>query len=171
MSVKNFQNTVFPIKNTLFRVAKRVVGSTAEAEDVVQEVFIKIWKQRAQLPTIQNVEAWCMRMTKNLSIDKLRSKHQRTIELNSTYDQVDFSGNPHQLLESKDAMEQLQTIMNKLPEKQRLILHLRDVEGLSYQEISETMELPLNQIKVNLFRARKQMKEYILHNQAFNSLI
>ena len=165
MSVKEFKNIVFPIQNALFRVAKRVVGESSLAEDVVQEVFIKIWNQRNQLADIKNIEAWSMRMTKNLSIDKLRSKHQKTVELDEQYDQVSAAHSPHQLLESEDTMQHLKQLMHALPEKQRLILHLRDVEDLSYQEISEVMNLPMNQVKVNLFRARQQMRARILDSK------
>ena len=165
MNIKEFQNTILPIKNTLYRLAKRVVGETSEAEDVVQEVFVKIWNQRTQLTEITNVEAWCMRLTKNLSIDKLRSKHRRTEAFHPEFDQADDQQTPYQFVETNDTMQQIENMMNALPEKQKMVMHLRDIEGLAYQEIAEALEIPLNQVKVNLFRARKQVREQILASE------
>lgn len=162
MTIKEFQHTILPIKNTLYRLAKRVVGETSEAEDVVQEVFVKIWNQRNQLTEITNMEAWCMRLTKNLSIDKLRSKHRRTEPFEKGFEQVDNEQTPYQFVETNDTMSQIENMMNALPEKQKMVMHLRDIEGLPYQEIAETLDIPINQVKVNLFRARKQVREQIL---------
>ncbi|MFT4762899.1 MAG: RNA polymerase sigma-70 factor (family 1) [Paraglaciecola sp.] len=165
MNSKEFQNTILPIKNTLFRLAKRVVGEASEAEDVVQEVFVKIWNQRSQLTEITNIEAWCMRLTKNLSIDKLRSKHRRTEAFQPEFDQVDDQQTPYQFVETNDTMQQIENMMNALPEKQKMVMHLRDIEGLAYQEIADALEIPINQVKVYLFRARKQMRERILSSK------
>ena len=168
MTIKEFQHSILPIKNTLYRLAKRVVGETSEAEDVVQEVFVKVWNQRNELTEIANLEAWCMRLTKNLSIDKLRSKHRRTESLLPEFDQTDNEQTPYQLVETNDTMQQIENLMNALPEKQKMVMHLRDIEGLAYQEISDALEMPVNQVKVYLFRARKQMREEILTSKILN---
>lgn len=168
MTIKEFQHTILPIKNTLYRLAKRVVGEAVEAEDVVQEVMIKVWNQRSDLSGIANVEAWCMRITKNLSIDKLRSKHRRTENFSSTMDQIDDEQTPYQVVETNDTMQQIANLMNKLPEKQKMVMQLRDIEGMAYQEIAESLEMPINQVKVNLFRARKQMREQITASKILN---
>ncbi|MBY0435566.1 MAG: sigma-70 family RNA polymerase sigma factor, partial [Cyclobacteriaceae bacterium] len=77
MDLETFQNLVFPVKNKLFRFAYRLLGSSDDAKDVVQEVFIKVWNGREQLNEIQNLEAWCMRITKNMSLDRLRQQQRR----------------------------------------------------------------------------------------------
>ena len=77
MDVETFTREIIPYKNKLYRIALRIVGTNAEAEDVVQEVFIKLWKKKDELHQLANKEAWCVTMTKNLSIDKTRSKHHR----------------------------------------------------------------------------------------------
>src|SRR6185436_11643875 len=77
MTLETFQNLVFPVKNKLYRFAFRLLGSTEDAQDVVQEVFIKVWNGREQLGDIENIEAWCMRITKNLSLDRLRQSQRR----------------------------------------------------------------------------------------------
>jgi RNA polymerase sigma factor (sigma-70 family) len=78
MNWKTFHMNVEAIRNKLFRFAVSMLRDEAEAEDVVQEVVIKLWKQRDQLDRIHNMEAWTMRLTRNLSIDKIRSKHAGT---------------------------------------------------------------------------------------------
>lgn len=158
MTIKKFTRQITPIKDRLYRFAMRMVDNAAEAEDVVQEVLIKLWHKREELTQIQNLEAWSIRLTKNLSLDKLRSKHKRTEGLEGHYDLVSDSRNPEQLIESKDAMQRIHQLMQQLPESQRLVLQLRDIEELSYKEIAECLDMSMNLVKVNLFRGRQNLK-------------
>ncbi|MCU0346159.1 MAG: RNA polymerase sigma factor [Saprospiraceae bacterium] len=158
MNHHDFKTKILPIKNRLFRFALGIVGQAAEAEDVVQEVFIKLWNNRQQLDAISNVEAWCITATRNLSIDKLRSKHQRLQPMAAGFDLHDQSATPYEAVVSNDVISQVRNLMSRLPEKQRDIMQLRDIEGLSYQEISDTLDVPMDQVKVYLFRARKAVR-------------
>ncbi len=169
MNLIDFKNKVLPNKNKLFRVALRIVGDAAEAEDVVQEVFIKIWKRRADFSNIKNIDAFCMQMTKNLAIDKTRSKHKRTQELGLGVDFATHSANPHQQTETNDTISRIKRLVEQLPEKQQLVMQLRDIEDLSYIEISKALDMPMNQVKVNLFRARKKIRELLI-NREFDGL-
>jgi len=157
-----FGELIKPFKDKMFRFALRMVGSTDVAEDVVQEVFIKLWKKRDYIDQIKNLEAWCMQLTRNLSIDKLRSKHRRTEDLDGHYELQDKGRNPEEKTISSDIYTKIRTMIQALPEKQKMVIQLRDIEGYSYQEIADTLELPLNQVKVNLFRARNTIKKQIL---------
>jgi len=157
-----FGELIKPFKDKMFRFALRMVGSTDVAEDVVQEVFIKLWKKRDYIDQIKNLEAWCMQLTRNLSIDKLRSKHRRTEDLGGHYELQDKGRNPEEKTISSDIYTKIQTMIQALPEKQKMVIQLRDIEGYSYQEIADALELPLNQVKVNLFRARNTIKKQIL---------
>ncbi len=148
-----------PIKNKLFRFAMGIVNHAAEAEDVVQEVFIKLWNHRRQQEAILNVEAWCITATKNLSIDKLRSRHRRLQPLKTEFDLEDHAATPLQAALEHDAFAQVKKLMNELPGKQQDIMRLRDIEGMSYQEIAEALDLPMEQVKVYLFRARKTIRK------------
>jgi RNA polymerase sigma factor (sigma-70 family) len=167
MNLNDFKIKILPTKNKLFRAAFRIVGNTAEAEDVVQEVFIKIWNKRGELRNIENLEAFCMRMTKNLAIDKTRSKHKRTQNLGEGLDFVTRSANPHQKVESNDTIGQVRQLMKQLPDKQRMVMQLRDIEEMTYDEIGDALEIPMNQVKVNLFRARKKIREVLLNNKEY----
>ena len=160
--MKDFTRQITPIKDRLFRFAMRMVDNVALAEDVVQEVLIKLWDKRSELPHIQNLEAWSIRLTRNLSVDKLRSKHQKVDGFQEGFDMVSMTQTPAEIMESKDALQRIHQLIQTLPEKQKLVLQLRDIEELSYKEIAEILELPMNQVKVNLFRARQHLKEKLI---------
>ena len=160
MNLETFQNSVFSVKNKLFRFAFRLLGSSDEAKDVVQEVFIKVWNGREQLHEVQNLEAWCMRITRNLSLDRLRQQQRRqtdSIEKGAQVQHSDLS--PLENTEINESMKRIGELMAALPDKQRQVMHLRDIEGYSYQEICEILEIDMSQVKVNLFRARNSVRE------------
>lgn len=167
MDIKQFTSEILPYKNKLYRFAYRIVGNGAEAEDVVQEVMIKLWKQRDKLHEYNNIEAWCIRMTKNLSIDKTRSKHYKVGIIPEGYDISSNHNNPHQVTETQDTMQRIKNMMDTLPTKQREVMHMRDIEGLSYKEIEEQLQIPMNQVKVYLFRARKFIKSQLINSDSY----
>jgi len=168
MDVTVFQNRVLPVKNKLFRFALRMLGNEDEAKDVLQEVFIRLWNGREQLAGIQNMEAWSMRITKNLSLDRLRTLQRRgtyAIEKGVNVKHTDVT--PDVKTELVESMENVSQLIAALPEKQRMIIHLRDVEGYSYNEICDILELDMNQVKVNLFRARNAVREKLMKINAY----
>lgn len=158
MKLDTFKSDILPIKDKLFRVALRITGNPPEAEDVVQETFIKLWEQRRELQSIQNLEAWCMQMTKNRAIDKRRLRFNQSEGLEVAYGLQSQEQTPDQQAERSDEMAQVKRLMQDLPDKQRMTMQLRDIDGLSYQEISDTLDIPLNQVKTNIFRARKSLR-------------
>lgn len=163
-----FEARVLPVKNKLFRFAFRMLGSSEEAKDVVQEVFIKVWNGREQIEEIQNMEAWCMRITRNLSLDKLRSRQRKSTDsMDEAFDVHEEGLTPHESTEIKESMVRINQLIAALPEKQRQVIHLRDVEGYSYNEICDIMELDMNQVKVNLFRARNAVREKLVKMNAY----
>lgn len=169
MTTKQFQHTIAPIKDKLYRFALRMLDNVPEAQDVVQEVLIKLWQQGDRLTQIANVEAWTMRMTRNASIDKIRGKHWQSEDLSGIVQFAAPTATPDVQVEQSDMMQHIQNIIGQLPEKQANVMHLRDVEGYSYQEIAEALELPMNQVKVNLFRARKSVREQLVNTGILNS--
>jgi RNA polymerase sigma-70 factor (ECF subfamily) len=168
MDAEVFQNRVLPVKNKLFRFALRMLGNEDEAKDVVQDVFIRLWNGREQLADIQNMEAWCMRITKNLSLDMLRVQKRRgTHTMNGGFDIQHTDATPDVKTELGESMQNVSELIAALPEKQRQIIHLRDVEGYSYNEICDILELDMNQVKVNLFRARNAVREKLMKINAY----
>ncbi|MBI3482700.1 MAG: sigma-70 family RNA polymerase sigma factor, partial [Bacteroidetes bacterium] len=112
--------------------------------------------------------AWCMRITKNLSLDKLRSRQRKsTGSIDVRFDMVHESLSPHEKTEIQESMKRIDELMAALPDKQRQVMHLRDIEGYSYNEICEVLELDMNQVKVNLFRARNSVREKLIKLNAY----
>jgi RNA polymerase sigma-70 factor (family 1) len=168
MNAEAFQNAVLPVKNKLFRFALNFLGDEEEAKDVVQEVFIRVWNGRERLNEIQNWEAWCMTITRNLSLDRIRTMtRKQTQPLEKTFHVKLNDQTPHESTESQESMQRINELISALPEKQRQVMHLRDVEGYSYNEISDILEIDLNQVKVNLFRARNAVREKLVKINAY----
>ena len=169
MSVEAFTNRVLPTKDKLYRFALRMIRDEEEAKDVVQEVLIKVWNKRSEMNEWQNVEAWCMRITKNHILDKLKSnRHRLTDNMNEGFDIKDNKAiTPEKLTETQDTMTSVGKFIDELPDKQKQVIQLRDIEGFSYQEIGEIMGIDINQVKVNLFRARKSVKQNLLNINAY----
>ena len=165
--IEDFQTRVLPIKDKLYRFALRIVEDDSEAKDVVQEVFIKVWNRREEMHLYKNMEAWCMRLTRNLSIDKLRSKHRRVVPLETSTAMPQTDTTPYQQAAMKDTVDYIRHLMESLPLKQKMVMQLRDIEGMSYQEIADALEIPLNQVKVNLFRARKTIRQQLIQSESY----
>ena len=168
MNLEAFESRVLPTKNKLFRFALRFLGDEEEAKDIVQEVFIRVWNGRNQMDTVQNWEAWCMRIAKNLSLDRLRTlARKQTRPIEESYDVRQETLTPHESTEVGESMDKISQMIAGLPEKQRQVIHLRDVEGYSYQEICDILELDMSQVKVNLFRARNSVREKLTKINAY----
>ena len=168
MNLETFQNRVLPAKNKLFRFALRMLGDEDDAKDIVQEVFIRVWNGRDQMDQIQNMEAWCMRITKNLSLDKLRAVQRKgTQSLENSFNVQHTDRTPDVKTEMGESMQHVSQFIAALPEKQRQIIHLRDVEGYTYNEICDILEIDMNQVKVNLFRARNAVREKLIKMNAY----
>jgi len=165
MQDKEIMDLILPFKDKLYRFAYRIVGNSFEAEDIVQEILIKVWKKKEQFQQIDNKEAWCMTMTRNLSIDKKRARKMKTTSIEDFHHLRDSTDNPAISMERKETVDHVRSVINSLPEKQASVIHLRDIEGLSYKEIAIAMDLSLDQVKVVLHRARKALKLKFLNNK------
>jgi RNA polymerase sigma factor (sigma-70 family) len=168
MNFEMFESRVLPVKNKLFRFAFRLLGSSEEAKDIVQEVFIKVWNGRDQMESIDNMEAWCMRITRNLSLDKIRARQRKATDpIEGSFDIQNDARTPYEATENSENMQRISQLIASLPDKQRQVMHLRDIEGYSYNEICEILELDMNQVKVNLFRARNSVREKFIKINAY----
>src|SRR5687768_83056 len=89
MDLEAFEKRVLPAKNKLFRFALRFLGNEEEAKDIVQEVFIRVWNGREKMNEVHNWEAWCMRITRNLSLDRVRlMKGKTTQTLENSFNEI-----------------------------------------------------------------------------------
>jgi RNA polymerase sigma factor (sigma-70 family) len=168
MTPETFKIEVLPIKDRLFRFAKRIINNLPEAEDIVQEVFLRLWKKRDHLAEYRSVEALAMIITKNLCYDYLKSKNRLTDELTSLND--GSSGSVVELqTEFSESRNLIKELINCLPEKQRMVIQLRDIEGFEFEEIAEITGTNLNAVRVNLSRARRTIRESMVkkHNYGY----
>lgn len=158
----NFQNDILPLKDKLFRMALRITMQREEAEDVVQETLIKLWKQRDNLEGIESLEAYAITMARNLALDHQKRASNNTISLDASPLISERSINPYDNIYAQEGLRRINKLMADLPEKQRSCMQLRDFEGKNYREIAEIMSITEDQVKVNIFRARKYIKEHMV---------
>ena len=164
MNQKEFLETVLPFKDKVFRLAKRLLVSSDEAEDATQELYFKLWKNRGKIEQYDNVEAYAMMMAKNYCLDQLKSKRASNLTLvHSNYKDEDTSLQSD--VEYKDGASIIKKMMNDLPEKQRMIVQLRDVENYEYHEIAKIMGMEPTAIRVALSRARKALRDKFIQKQ------
>lgn len=166
MTIKEFTIKLLPLKNRMFRLSLSLMNNRDDAEDVVQEVYIKIWKMQEKLDRLKNIEAFMMTITRNLCLDKLKSKRNKFLTLNDDITKYEFL-DPYEITEQIDLVNKVKSIMKQLPEQQRTIIHLRDVEGYDFNEIIEITGWDMNYLRVNLSRGRKKIKETILKLQHY----
>ena len=165
MNQSDFLNVILPFKDKVFRLAKRLLVSTEEAEDATQELFFKLWKNKEKLSEYKNVEAFAMTMTKNYCYDRLKSKQASNLTLvHSNYKEKDTSLDKK--VEYQDTVNQVHKLIEKLPEQQKLIIQLRDIEQYDFDEICKMMDMQPTAVRVALSRARKTIREELIkqHN-------
>lgn len=160
----SFRNDILPLKNVLYRLALRITLNREDAEDVVQDTLIKVWNKRDKWHEIDSIEAFCMTICRNLALDKIRkaARNDSSIEQNES-DPADKTGSdPYERIIQKDRFNTVRRILDTLPEKQRTCMQLRDFEGKSYKDIAKIMQITEEQVKVNIFRARRTIKQKYL---------
>lgn len=166
MNPAEFKIQVLPLKNKLFRLSLRMLGSVEEAEDTVQDAMVKLWTKREELINYSSIEAFAMTVTKNICLDRIRSKSFQTERLTDKQAAV-LKDDPVDMMERLDFTQFVRRIIADLPEQQQAIMHMRDIEGLEFEQIAEVLGLNINAIRVNLSRARKKVRDTILKIQGY----
>ncbi len=160
MNQPEFMKIISPFKSRVYRLAKRLLVSDDEAQDATQEVLIKLWNGRERLESYKSVEALAVTMTKNYCLDQLKSKRAGNMSLvHSNYGSRDAG--LQQQAEDRDSMEWVQKIIGLLPEQQKVIVQLRDIEQYEFEEIAHIMDMNETAIRVALSRARKTIREQL----------
>lgn len=169
MQKTEFLNIIMPLKDKLFRFAKRLLISTEEAEDATQEVLLKLWSNKGKMDSYKNVEAFAMTMTKNYCLDRLKSKQASNLKLVHT-NYKDENTSLQKQIEVKDSLDHISKIMESLPEQQKMVLQLRDIEQFEFEEIGEMLDMNQTAVRVALSRARKTVREQLIkkHNYGIN---
>ena len=161
MTSEEFKSEVLPVKNKLYRFALRLLGDADDAQDIVQEIFLRLWSKRDKLNEYRNLEAFAMTMTRNLCLDKLKSPAAKKEMFDESREMPD-NRTPYVKTETSDTIRLVKMVMEELPEQQRMVIHLRDIEECDYDEISEITGLSLNNVRVSLSRARKKIRDTLI---------
>lgn len=169
MLAKEFKTLVLPLSNKLHRYALRLVQNDEEAQDVVQDVFLKLWQKRGAMDEVDNIEAFAMRMTRNKCFDRHRANRTFSLEEQPIDWQKENQSDLNEELDRSEAATLIRKLITELPELQQRIMQMRDIEQLTYDEIAEQTELNVNAIRVNLSRARKKVRDELFKQQEYGT--
>lgn len=166
MKQHTFSKLLKPVQDKMYRLALRLLVSKEAAEDATQEVMLKLWKRKEQLHTYDNLEAFAMTVTKNHCLDQLKLKQNNNLRIvHSNYDSGEAS--LQRQVEVQDDLNWVQKIIETLPEQQKILIQLREVEEYEYKEISEMTGMQETAIRVALSRARKRIKEEMVKRHRY----
>ena len=166
MTQAEYLDIVMPFKDKVFRLAKRLLVSQEEAEDATQEILLKLWNNREQMHKYRNVEAFAMTMTKNFCLDKLKSKHAQNLKIvHSNYQDKNVS--LQKQMELQDSVSWVEKIVGELPEQQKIIIQLRDIEQYDFNEIADMLKMNETAVRVSLSRARKTIREQLTKTHSY----
>ncbi len=156
MTQETFKDSVFILKNEMYRFAKRFVVSSDEAEDVVQDLMIKFWQKKDELAQFGNLKSYALKAVRNECLNRL--KHH---EVKTGFADLQLHRSELYSMDVNNLKEHIIGFINQLPEKQRAVIHLKDVEEYEVPEVAEMLDMAENAVRVNLMRARQKVKEQI----------
>lgn len=162
MNVERYKEEILPLRIDLLRYAGKLINCHEDAEDIVQEVLLKLWAAKSELTKYKNIRALSVEMTKNLCLNKLNEAQTKTISLENNVLPEKDSFTPHRQLEEKDNLDLALHIVEQHPELQRIILKMRHVEGYEIHEIAEITGGTEESVRMNLSRARKRVRELFI---------
>jgi len=155
MTKEEFQREVVPMGEKMYRLAYRILGDSDSAKDALQDLFLKLWEKRGELRKLTNIEAFACTILKNRCLDKLRLQ-KPTVDTevlkNEWHD-------PETIFENEEGADQVRRIMRRLPAKLRKIMEMRDIDCCTFEEIGELLNMTVNNVRVQLSHARKQVKD------------
>ena len=164
MSEEAFKQQILPMKDKLFRFAYRLLQDVQEAEDAVQDVMAGVWARRAEWLEWKNIPGYCMAATRNNCLDRLR-RRKTTVREDDAGQISSSDRDPYEKMTNKETMRRVQECIDALPLQQQHVIRLREMEGFSYNEIAEVLDLTLDQVKVNLFRGRNAIRKTIIKEE------
>ncbi len=157
MRRETFINDWFPLRDGLYRVAYRLLGSEAEAEDAVQDLYLKLWQAGDSLEKVRVPKAYCLTLLRNSCLDRLKSKR---LSGRSSIDGVEPEQPPGDgQIAERQKMQAVLEAVERLPERERTVLKMKIIDDLSYGQIQERTGIPYLSLRVLLSGARKKLKK------------
>jgi RNA polymerase sigma-70 factor (ECF subfamily) len=156
MTSQQFNTEYLPLAPLLYRIAFHILEQQDEAEDAVQETFLKLWEIRDKLDDVESAKAYSIRILKNECLDRLR-KAKKSVPAEQVLVREPISPTDEQI-DARRRLEKVLGAIKSLPDSQKQVLLLRTVEGLSYEEISKKMGMSQLTLRVLLTRARGALR-------------
>ena len=166
-----FETLVLEYEKNVYNIALRMTGNSEDAADMTQEAFIKSYNSLQSFRGDSKFSVWLYRIVSNVCLDFLRSKNRRpTVSLSvedddgedTQLDVADESQSPELLLDRKLTRDSVRRGLDSLPPDYRQILLLREIQGLSYDEIAQALSLEVGTVKSRIFRARKRLCTFLI---------
>ena len=161
MNAEEFKRLFYPFHPKLYRIAFALLNNADDAEDILQDTYLKLWSRRTELINIIQPEAFCVRMIKNLCLDFLRAPRNRLDNESIESEIITTETTPENELESKEQIKQIETLIERLPDKQRIVMQLRGCGNCSLEEIEAATGESAANVRVLLSRARKTLKSML----------
>jgi len=165
MNAEEFNNIYYPFHPKLYRMAFALLNNAADAEDILQETYYKLWSRRNELSNILQPEAFSVRLLKNLCLDFLRAQGNSTDGEAAEIIQMTTDTTPHSELEIKEKIQQIEAMIEQLPEKQRIVIQMRGIGDCSLEEIEAATGESAANVRVLLSRARKTLRNMLANNK------
>ena len=159
MTSERFQNEWLSLAGDFYRVAFYILEDAAEAEDAVQELFLKLWSGRDALDAIRSPKGYGLQVLRNLCLDRIR--RSRKMETPEALPEPEWPGRQDEAVDQKERLAKVMAAVKSLPDRQREVLTLRTLDGLSYEEIAERTGMNQLTLRVLLSQARRKLKHVI----------
>lgn len=159
-----FEAVIGRYQHRVYDYALHYLRDADDAADVTQDVLVRLWQHRDGVDEDRAL-GWLLRVTRNACIDRLRNRHMQHLwfepEEEHHEDVCAAAPDPHEAAVQGELQQQLAHALSRLPEPQRSIVYLREVQDLTYDDISTTLDLPLNTVKVYLHRGRQTLRKHL----------
>lgn len=155
MTSGEFISVFTPLEGPLYRLAFHLLESEQDAQDAVQDLFLKLWNKKDSLDRVQDPGAYCFVLMRNMCIDRLRTAGFRSRDLPD----IGGDGGPFESLDARESLARVMSAVEKLPDSQRRVLKMRAVEELSYKEIQERTGMDYLTLRVLLSQARRKIRK------------
>lgn len=160
MTAREFTDTYLPLSESLYRVAFRLLGTQEDAEDAVQDLYLKLWAGKGSLDTVYNPKAYCISVLRNICIDRIRREKAHRTE--DGIEEADGTQNDIcDKIEQREKLEEVARLSSKLSPNQKTLLRMRIFEDLSYEEMAKRTGMSKLTMRVLLSQAKSKIKRNI----------
>lgn len=164
----DFRLDLLPLKDKIYRTGLRITLNAQEAEDLTQDTLLRVWSKRNDLQQIGSLEAYSLAVCRNLALDRMAKRENGNLSLETEQtDALDTARTPQEQMEHEEELKRVHQLFNRLPEKYRTALQLRDIEGMTYQQAAEAMGMTEDLFRVTLHRARKTLRTEYENNDCY----